>query len=128
MENILVVDDEPMIRSLMDHTLSMMGYSVTEAGSVTEALKKFESEEMRFDALVTDYNLEDGNGFDIMRSVRSRSEETPVILMTGSMKITRSDSLQKGFSAYFHKPFSCVELGKKLDRLLDREDMQIEIE
>ncbi len=62
--------------------------------------------------------MEDGTGFDILTKVRSRSDETPVILMTGSMKITRSDSFRKGFSAYFHKPFSCIELGKKLDRLL----------
>ncbi len=118
MERILVVDDEPMIRSLMEHTLTMMGYSVTEAGSVGEALELVEDKEERFDALVTDYNLEDGTGFDIMKTVRTLSRETPVILMTGSMKITRTDSFRKGFSAYFHKPFSCIELGKKLDRLL----------
>lgn len=118
MERVLVVDDEPMIRSMMDHALTMMGYSVTEAETVAEALSLVEDEEKSFDALVTDYNLEDGTGFEIMRSVRSQAKQTPVILMTGSMKITRSDSFRKGFSAYFHKPFSCIELGKKLDRLL----------
>lgn len=118
MDEILVVDDEPMIRSLMDHTLSMMGYSVTEAGSVAEALKLFGNGSKRYDALVTDYELEDGTGFEIMQSVRTKSENTPVILMTGSMQVTRSDSFREGFSAYFHKPFSCIELGRKLDRLL----------
>jgi len=118
MGEILVIDDEPMIRSMMDHALTTMGYSVTEAGSVSEALNLVEKGEKRFDAFVTDYNLEDGTGLDIMREVKSQSDKTPVILMTGSLRITRKDSFRKGFSAYFHKPFSCIELGKKLDRLL----------
>lgn len=118
MGEILVVDDEPMIRSLMDHALTTMGYTVTEAGSVSEALKLVEKGNKRFDALVTDYNLGDGTGFDIMREVKSHSIDAPVILITGSLKITRKESFRKGFSAYFHKPFSCIELGKKLDRLL----------
>ncbi len=120
MEKVLVVDDEPMIRSMMDHALTMRGYSVTEAETVSEALTLVEEEEEKFDALVTDYNLEDGTGFDLMRVIRSQEKETPVILMTGSMKINRQDSFRKGFSAYFHKPFSCIELGEKLDRLLGK--------
>ena len=103
----------------MDRALKMMGYSVSEAETFAEVLT-LEEEEGKFDALVTDYNLEDGIGFDLMRVIRSQEKETPVILMTGSMKINRQDSFRKGFSAYFYKPFSSIELGEKLDRFLGK--------
>ena len=118
MDEILIVDDEPMIRSMMDTALSSMGYSVTGAGSVEEAIELFESDASRFDALVTDYNLADGTGLEIVKTVREREANTPVILMTGSMKIGRTECLENGFSAYFHKPFSCVDIGKELNELL----------
>ena len=120
MEEILVIDDEPMIRSMMETALSTMGYAVTAAGSVGEALELYENETERFDALVTDFNLEDGTGLDIVNTVRGNSKDTPVILMTGSWKISQSFSNQAGFSAYFHKPFSCVEMGRELDSLLHK--------
>ena len=54
METILVVDDEPMIRSMMDSALSAVGYSVVVAGSVHEAIDLIESGVFRFGAVVTD--------------------------------------------------------------------------
>ncbi len=118
MEEILVVDDEPMILSMMENVLSMMGYSVTGAGSVEEAIELIARSPGRFDALITDYNLVDGTGSDIMETIKSNDSETPVILMTGSPNVTRSDSVKEGFAGYFHKPFSCVDMGRELDSLL----------
>ena len=104
---------------MMGRTLKMMGYSVMEAETFAEVLA-LEEEEGKFDALVKDYNLEDGIGFDFMRVIRSQEKEAPVILMTRSIKINRQDSFRKGFSAYFHKPFSRIELGEKQDRFLGK--------
>ena len=66
MEEILVIDDEPMIRSMMKIALAEMGYVVTGAKSVEEALSIYKKDTFRFSALVTDFNLEDGTGLDIV--------------------------------------------------------------
>ncbi|MEM9158617.1 MAG: response regulator [Verrucomicrobiota bacterium] len=120
MEEILVIDDEPMIRSMMETTLSSMGYAVTAAGSVGEAIEMLENDAAKFDALVTDFNLEDGTGLEVMQSAKSKTEDTPVILMTGSLLVTQEESLKSGFSAFFPKPFSCIEVGRKIDDLLGK--------
>ena len=120
MEEVLVVDDEPMIRSMMELTLAEMGYVVTGAESVEEALNIYESDTHRFRALVTDFNLADGTGLDIVNTINECDEPPPVILMTGSSKITPRESFRAGFSAFFHKPFSCVDVGREIDTLLGR--------
>lgn len=120
MEEVLVVDDEPMIRSMMKMTLAEMGYVVTGADSVEEALNIYENDTGRFQALVTDFNLEDGTGYDIVNTVRERERSTPVILMTGSVKISPRESYRAGFSAFFQKPFSCIDVGREIDSLLGK--------
>ena len=120
METILVVDDEPMIRLMMDSALSAVGYSVVVAGSVHEAIDLIESGVFRFGAVVTDYNLGDGSGQDIIKAIRSKGLSFPTIVMSGSLRIDREESIRQGFSAYFQKPFSCLELGRKLKALLKK--------
>ena len=120
MEEILVIDDERMIRSMMKIALAEMGYVITGAKSVEEALSIYKKDTFRFSALVTDFNLEDGTGLDIVNSVRGNEKSTPVILMTGSVRISSRDSYRAGFSAFFHKPFSCVEVGHEIDHLLGK--------
>ena len=120
METILVVDDEPMIRSMMDSALSAIGYTVVVAGSVREAIDLLEGGAFRFGAIVTDYNLGDGSGRDIVNSVRASGLKAPTIVISGSLRIDRDESIRQGFSAYFQKPFSCLELGRKLNALLNK--------
>ena len=74
MEENLVIDDEPMIRSMMKMSLAEMGYTVTGAHSVEEALGIYENGTCRFSAMVTDFNLEDGNGLDNVNTVNDNEE------------------------------------------------------
>lgn len=120
METILVVDDEPMIRSMMDSALSAIGYTVVVAGSVREAIDLLQIGVFRFGAVVTDYNLGDGSGRDIVYAVRAIGLNAPTIVMSGSLTMDRDESVRQGFTAYFQKPFSCLELGRKLKALLKR--------
>ena len=71
--------------------------------------------------MVADYNLVDGTGLEIMETIKLSDSETPVILMTGSPSVTRSDSVREGFAGYFHKPFSCMDVGRELNLLLHQE-------
>ena len=82
---VLVVDDEPDIRELLEFTLIKMGIDVALAGSVGEA--KARLQESRFDLCLTDMRLPDGEGLDL---VEIRFDETPDSLrpgMTARVKI-----------------------------------------
>ncbi len=120
MDEILVIDDEPMIRSIVETLLSRRGYSVVCAGTVEEAVGLFNREGANYRALITDYNLEDGTGVDIVNVIKKKAAGIPVVLMTGSAEMTRTASDEAGFFAYFRKPFNVMELGRKIDSLVNR--------
>jgi len=79
---ILFVDDEPSIRLTLPAVLEEHGFEVTIAGSVAEALAKINSS--RFDVLLSDLNIgEDGDGFHVVRAMRSIQPKCVTVILTG---------------------------------------------
>ena len=85
-KRILVVDDEEMIRDLLEETFSKRGYEVETAVNGREALKKIKEE--RYDLLVTDLRLPDISGMEILSRVKGKNPELGTIMITayGSIK------------------------------------------
>src|SRR4051794_30578163 len=77
---VLVVDDEPDIRELLELTLIKMGIGVVVAGSLTEA--KARLGEKRFDLCLTDMRLRDGEGLDLVRHIATIGFDLPVAVIT----------------------------------------------
>ncbi|MBU1441811.1 MAG: sigma-54 dependent transcriptional regulator [Gammaproteobacteria bacterium] len=100
---ILVVDDEPDLRTLYELTLLREGYRVEAAGSVAEAWSKLEPD--RFDAVITDMRLPDGLGMDLLQRLQSqqRTERCIVITAYGSAE-NAVESLKAGAFDYLTKP------------------------
>jgi DNA-binding NtrC family response regulator len=79
---ILFVDDKPSIRLTLPAVLEEHGFEVTVAGSVAEALSKINSS--RFDVLLSDLNIgEDGDGFRVVRAMRSIQPQCVTVILTG---------------------------------------------
>jgi DNA-binding NtrC family response regulator len=79
---ILFVDDKPSIRLTLTAVLEEHGFEVTVAGSVAEALSKINSS--RFDVLLSDLNIgEDGDGFRVVRAMRSIQPQCVTVILTG---------------------------------------------
>jgi DNA-binding NtrC family response regulator len=79
---ILFVDDEPSIRLTLPAVLEEHGFEVSIAGSVAEALSKINSS--RFDVLLSDLNIgEDGDGFRVVRAMRSIQPKCVTVILTG---------------------------------------------
>jgi DNA-binding NtrC family response regulator len=79
---ILFVDDEPSIRLTLPAVLEEHGFEVSIAGSVAEALSKINSS--RFDVLLSDLNIgEDGDGFRVVRAMRSIQPNCVTVILTG---------------------------------------------
>ena len=100
---ILVIDDEPDLRTLYELTLLREGYRVETAGSVQDALHLIDAQ--RFDVIITDMRLPDGLGIEILTHMRSsqRPERCIVITAHGSAE-NAVESLKAGAFDYLTKP------------------------
>ena len=102
-QRLLVVDDEPDLRTLYELTLLREGYDIDTAGCVDEARHLLD--ERRYDAVITDMRLPDGSGLDILRHIdgADRTEKTIVITAYGSAENAVS-ALKAGAYDYLTKP------------------------
>ncbi len=103
-QRILVVEDDPAVRSGLREILGVLGYSVTTVGSREETV--FLPPAPGFDLLLTDYVLPDGSGTDIARDLRSRWPALRVVVMSGYAQDVPvgSDSKLDGMD-FLQKPF-----------------------
>jgi nitrogen-specific signal transduction histidine kinase len=121
-ETILVIEDDDMVRKLIVRTLSEYGYRTVQAANGPDALK-FLRDGGRVDMMLTDVVLPKGmTGPAIAREARALSPGLRVLFMSGFASDTLDDT--DGMSAQQHlllKPFSNVQLARKLRELLDGE-------
>jgi len=116
---VLVVDDEPNIRELVQVALKFHGCSVSTAANGREALRQAEA--ARPDLIVLDVMLPDLDGFEVCRRLRAAGNEVPVIFLTA--RDTSSDTvtgLAIGGDDYVTKPFSVEALVARVRAVLRR--------
>jgi len=83
-QNILLVDDSSFFRNMLTPLLSVAGYNVTTMESPIEALKLCEDGKATFDAIISDIEMPDMNGFEFAEKVKSNSrwQDTPMVALT----------------------------------------------
>lgn len=116
-ENVLVVDDEAVIRDVCEQILKGEGYAVTTAASGREALRLVS--ENSFDALVTDIMMPDMSGLELLEIIKRTSLEVSTIVITGLGTFdmaTQSDRL--GAREFVVKPFTPDELSEAVRKAL----------
>ncbi|MEK6766308.1 MAG: sigma 54-interacting transcriptional regulator [Planctomycetota bacterium] len=103
MARILIIDDEESIRFTFEDFFSDEGYEVATAGNYDEALTMID--ESDFDLIFADINLTGKTGIDILREIRIRNLNCPVVMITGTPDFdTASDALRLGAFDYVSKP------------------------
>lgn len=116
--DVLVVDDEPMVREVVTRYLERDGLNVRSAADGAAALLEFENNPP--DLVVLDVMLPHVNGLDVLSEVRRRGE-VPVILLTANGKESeRVRGLDLGADDYVVKPFSPRELSARVRSVLRR--------
>ncbi len=115
---ILIVDDEPHIREVVDLYLKKAGFRTLHAGTGTECL---DAHRLHQPALVLlDLMLPDADGLDLCREIRRRGT-TPVIMLTArDSDIEKISGLHVGADDYVVKPFNPVELVARVQAVLRR--------
>src|SRR3984957_1447548 len=105
---ILVIEDEPAIRSVLRVMLGSAGYIVTEADSGTRG--EIEARSHKPDLLLLDLGLPDIDGLTVIRRVRAWSPVPIVVLSARTMEDQKIAALDAGADDYVTKPFSAPEL------------------
>lgn len=84
--NILIVDDEQKLRTLLARIISLEGFEVTEAGDCKTAIKKLE--QLEIDVIICDVKLPDGSGVDLAKQIKDKYPGIEIILLTAYGNIT----------------------------------------
>jgi two-component system, OmpR family, response regulator len=116
---LLVVDDEPFLRDAVAASLRFLGFAVTAAGRAGEALQLARGR--RFDLVVLDVMLPDGDGFEVVRRLRAAGNMVPVIFLTArDAQADKVAGLTLGGDDYLTKPFGLEELAARVRTVLRR--------
>ena len=120
MKKILVLEDEPNIRSFVVINLRRNGYQPIEAENGMQALSKLEENPDTCLALL-DVMLPDIDGFEVCRRIRASGSKIGIIMLTAkSQEIDKVTGLMTGADDYVTKPFSPAELTARVDALVRR--------
>ncbi|MEU5331960.1 response regulator transcription factor [Streptomyces asoensis] len=121
LHRLLVVEDDPGIRMLLESALRLSGYDVASAGTGQDALRDVES--LRPELVLLDVMLPDLDGFEVTRSLRAAGDRTPVLFLTARGEVAdRIAGLTAGGDDYVTKPFSIEEVLLRIRAILRRTD------
>lgn len=114
--HILVIDDERAVREILADACRQAGYSVDEARNCTEAASKLVRGDV--DLALCDIKMPDGNGVDLMRSIKESGVETNFIMVTAFASMESAvEALRLGASDYVTKPFNVEEMLHRVQQI-----------
>jgi two-component system alkaline phosphatase synthesis response regulator PhoP len=118
-KRLLLVEDEPGLVLTLTDRLEREGYSIDSSADGESGLERAAGE--AFDLILLDVMLPRLNGFDVLRELRKRGVETPVIMLTARGQIVdKVVGLKMGADDYVTKPFEMVELLARIEAKLRR--------
>jgi len=124
---VLIVDDEPIKRSILAEELPGAGYAVETASNPLEAAPLLARG--AFDVVLTDLRMPGQDGLSFLRQLRQQRPDQAVIVMTAYGTVdTAVEAMKLGAFDYIQKPFSTEELLLKLDRILSYQGLRRENE
>jgi two-component system response regulator MprA len=116
---VLVVDDEPAVRTALERALRIEGYDVELAEDGLEAVQRLAAHTP--DAVVLDVLMPNVDGLEVCRRIRAADDQTPVLMLTARDAVgDRVAGLDAGADDYLVKPFALEELHARLRALLRR--------
>ncbi len=126
MDRILVVDDDVSILRVLQMRLESEGYTVVTASEMQEAKERIA--EGNFDIALLDLKLAEGNGIDLMKSLRDVEPDLPVIILTAYGSIESAvEAMKEGAYSYLTKPFDNRELLMQIKNGIDKSRLSREV-
>lgn len=121
---ILIVDDSSTMRRIIGNVVQQLGHTKEDFDEAEDGLKAWKLlNEGQYDVILTDWNMPNMNGLDLVKKVRSEGahQKTPIIMITtegGKGEVITA--LKAGVNNYIVKPFSADVLKEKLDGVLKK--------
>jgi DNA-binding response OmpR family regulator len=129
---LLLVEDDPLIRTFLADNLTADGYELLVAGTIEDALRELEFKQP--DLAVVDLKLPDGSGLELIRRVRaadgiaSRLDPSmPLVVLSGcASELDRIRGFERGVDDYVSKPFAYSELRLRIAAVLRRSRARVQ--
>lgn len=120
--SLLIVDDEFGMRDMLERAFAELGYRTHSEPDGPSALRA--AQEESYDAVVVDLSMPGMNGLEVLRQLKERNQELPIIVITayGSMQ-TATDALRLGAYDHVTKPFDLEELQILVERAIERKQL-----
>ncbi|MCF8068386.1 MAG: sigma-54 dependent transcriptional regulator [Desulfobacterales bacterium] len=123
--HILVIDDEPSMRELLEFMLTKEGYDISCAENGKDALSRIESQ--NFDLLLCDIRLGDITGLEVLKAAKEKNRNTLVIMISAYASTeTAVDAMNFGAYDYVPKPFDNEELKQTISNALNIKNLDHE--
>jgi DNA-binding NtrC family response regulator len=119
-ETVMIVDDEAALVALTEETLALLGYEPVGFKSSAAALRAFQAQPQRFDAVLTDEAMPGITGTELAREVRQLRPDIPIILMSGfrgAQLAARAASC--GVNEVLRKPLQSRELAEAFAHIME---------
>ena len=125
-ETLLVVDDEPSIRTLLRHKLSGEGYLCKEASAAEQTLDMLAAGPIAL--VILDIKMPGKSGIEVLSEIKSGYPDTVVIMATAIIDMNVAiQCLKQGAEDYICKPFNLEEVSLAVQKALDRRRLQLEL-
>jgi DNA-binding NtrC family response regulator len=115
---LLIVDDNPKQLDVLGIVLKTKGHSVMTARNGEEALRRLDEDASQIELVLTDDNMPDMNGLDLLRRIGNKRVSLPVILMSacGDKQLVMN-ALRGGCNGFVDKPFTIDSLASEIERV-----------
>jgi diguanylate cyclase (GGDEF)-like protein len=123
---ILIVDDDPNVRKVLDDTLKIKGYQTITAKDAAQAFTMLKQDTVNL--VLTDLRLPDISGLEVLRGVKNNYPLTEVIILTGNATLDSAiESTNKGAFSYLQKPYDMDQLLLNIKRAIEKQQAEEKI-